>query len=64
MTLTVLIESDWNLKFNGIALTRSTSEVINRIRLEFKVSSREEGTDRDHVLIESDWNLKYDAISA
>ena len=64
MTLTVLIESDWNLKFNGIALTRSTSEGINRIRLEFKVSSREEGTDRDHVLIESDWNLKYDAISA
>ena len=32
----VLIESDWNLKFNGIALTRSTSEGINRIRLEFK----------------------------
>ena len=36
--LTVLIESDWNLKFTTI-LALSLVTCINRIRLEFKVNA-------------------------
>ena len=53
----VLIESDWNLKYPVLNLF-SIVVSINRIRLEFKVSSAISIRRCTCVLIESDWNLK------
>ncbi len=57
--LSVLIESDWNLKEFGFEAQQVYISSINRIRLEFKEkwSHRSEPL-RYPVLIESDWNLK------
>ena len=54
---TVLIESDWNLKY--VARIKSVASAsINRIRLEFKAHDNQAVCDAFVVLIESDWNLK------
>ena len=55
---TVLIESDWNLKY--VARIKSVASAsINRIRLEFKArKSNGFKCGMLKVLIESDWNLK------
>ena len=55
---TVLIESDWNLKLKGTERPFQVGTSINRIRLEFKVKTIDDGTLDEIVLIESDWNLK------
>ena len=53
----VLIESDWNLKWKAFRMKR-TWLGINRIRLEFKDMWTWQGVKPVSVLIESDWNLK------
>ena len=55
----VLIESDWNLKYHLWCRHKRTPEGINRIRLEFKGVLFSWSTGHTiPVLIESDWNLK------
>ena len=54
----VLIESDWNLKTGIQERCEQDCKGINRIRLEFKRSSKRSLQRRTGVLIESDWNLK------
>ncbi len=55
----VLIESDWNLKYDKFHKEIKESVGINRIRLEFKVQFNSDSFYTfAPVLIESDWNLK------
>ena len=54
----VLIESDWNLKFNVTVSNLPADDGINRIRLEFKGNQHLHHIRPVRVLIESDWNLK------
>ena len=56
---TVLIESDWNLKYWSMRPIEHHSS-INRIRLEFKAVPCSSAVYIPPVLIESDWNLKLD----
>ena len=56
--MSVLIESDWNLKGGTRTTFTYTDLSINRIRLEFKVAYFKITTIAAFVLIESDWNLK------
>ena len=53
----VLIESDWNLKHAMMDIDIAAIS-INRLRLEFKVTSGLTMKNEHAVLIESDWNLK------
>ena len=54
----VLIESDWNLKWDNAGVWEEKKDSINRIRLEFKVLHLLQLAVLQLVLIESDWNLK------
>ena len=56
--LTVLIESDWNLKCERTYFYEVRRYCINRIRLEFKAKILQINKEGIGVLIESDWNLK------
>ena len=59
MLTSVLIESDWNLKYKAFPSDRLSFRSINRIRLEFKGNYPSPRSPfRPSVLIESDWNLK------
>ena len=60
--MSVLIESDWNLKQIKQLLCALFLNRINRIRLEFKVENGIPLSDNLTVLIESDWNLKKEAL--
>ena len=57
--ISVLIESDWNLKVNLAGSHLQYHHRINRIRLEFKEETGGHGNGQNIVLIESDWNLKF-----
>ena len=56
--ITVLIESDWNLKCLPCQDLYHLRIRINRIRLEFKDNEKNRPPVALKVLIESDWNLK------
>ena len=57
-TLTVLIESDWNLKQGGLDGIKSDRYVLIESDWNLKWTHYNKVLEKGQVLIESDWNLK------